>query len=308
MGGKISNRYILFNKAAQVFVPWHNPGCMKGLLHTWGKRFVNWYWEQVAKTWIKEYKVPEFLVPESEYVRDVATGGVICQEFFDLVNQGKILTHKASIERFVPGTNKLVLDNGITLECDVVVFATGFKSCIPFDIDCSTDLQIPTPSRPNILFRLYRGIIPVHGPRNFGVIGFPATISHCLTCEVSAHWLSELFLGSLQLPSEPDMTMEVDRVQKHMREADIDGGRGLKIGLAVIPWAETHLVDMKVSITRTSNFISEYFMPVYPYRYSTLHQERASVRQGKKAGKVYIGFWNLIILLLVLTLARRYLL
>src|SRR5881296_1622039 len=198
-----------------------------------------------------------------------------------LVRSGRIRPKKSVIQRF-RGGNAIELADGEVLDADVVIFATGFTQAVPF-LEESVRRQIEREDG----FHLYRLILPPGVPR-LGFIGYNSSTACQLTSEVAAHWLSDRFLGRLRVPSVEDMNREIERVRRWTAEVMPARSRGFFVGPWVVPHLDELMRDMGLPAVRSSNFIAENLMPVWPTRYRTLAEERRRAR-NRRAGRFYLS-------------------
>jgi len=120
-------------------------------------------------------------------------------------------------------------------------------------------------------------ILPVGEP-NLGFIGYNTSTSHQLTAEVAAHWLSEYFLGSLHVPDAERMEQEVRLLHRWMDRTMPNRAQGIFVGPYVAQYIDELLADMGLRTRRTSNFVAENLMPLWPSRYAALGEERRARR------------------------------
>ncbi|CAN8004438.1 unnamed protein product [Ixodes hexagonus] len=141
-----------------------------------------------------------------EAKHDVLAQGAVINAFID----GKLLDGSIKIrgppERF---TEKGVVMNGVEEEVDLVVFATGYRSDVPFASDA-----LP---RDGHYFPLYKMIIPPQNP-NVAFLGFVDAGANLLQAfEMQARYVVQVFCGKVTLPSVDAMKTDIAAVQNAMK-------------------------------------------------------------------------------------------
>jgi len=223
-----------------------------------------------------------------------------------MLKSGKIKALKNEVVKFEGEGKGVVFLDGTKGEFDVVVFATGFVQRFPFFSDeLVQQMRLPALAHSGRFkdnsFGLYRQIIPIAGPQNIGFVGFLYSLQNATSYEMSAHWLTEYFLGHIQLPSVSEMSKDVDEYLTFEKNAlEVGGGCGYYISGAQILHCDLLMADMKLTATRRhSNFISEYFAPYYPVDYKTFQQEKVARRTNRKTESFYFGFGHMLFVLLL---------
>ena len=112
------------------------------------------------------------------------------KEVFQLMRQGKIKNQQTAIKTFTE--NGVQLLNGATIDCDVVIFGTGYQSNYGFLPEAFKKSQEADG------VYLYRHII--HPDlTNMAFIGRAATFSNSLTSHLASVWLVNLLQGKVQI-------------------------------------------------------------------------------------------------------------
>ena len=249
-------------------------------LHGAGAPLLRLVWAGVTRLLRAQAGISGPLVPDAPLPRHLESIG-IGTEAYALVRSGRIRPRKSSIRRFRGGT-AIELDDGEVLDADVVIFATGFTQAVPF-LEESIRRQIEREDG----FHLYRFVLAPGVPR-LGFIGYNSSTACQLTSEVAAHWLSDRFLGRLRVPSVEDMNREIERVRRWTAEVMPARSRGFFVGPWVVPHLDELMRDMGLPAVRSSNFIAENLLPVWPTRYRTLAEERRRAR-NRRAGRFYLS-------------------
>ena len=231
----------------------------------------------------REVGMPPELVPPPlpADIERVGVGG----EFFAEYNAGRARAVKGEIKRF--GPDFVELDTGDTLPADLVVFATGWTQRLDF---------LPDDLRADVLrdgqFQVYRHILPPR-ERTVGFVGYASSVAAQLTAEIGAHWLSQVFLGAVDLPSPAAMDAAIARVHAWAERTMPSRRAGYFVGVHVAYYIDDLLRDLGLTTRRRPDFIRENFAPLLPARFATLGEERRLVRAGlPRAEPYYLKAWH----------------
>lgn len=137
---------------------------------------------------------------------DVVSQGLVLNQYID----GKILDGTVKIrgppQRF---TEKGLVMNYVEEDVDVVVFATGFTTGLPFPTDA-----LP---RDGERLLLYKMMIPPANP-NVAFLGFVDGNANLLQAfEMQARYVAQVFSGKVKLPSREAMEADVAATQRKMK-------------------------------------------------------------------------------------------
>ncbi|MEC3915273.1 flavin-containing monooxygenase [Nocardia sp. CDC160] len=279
-GGTPSDRTIL-NRFAESFFRYHRQSRIERFLHGPGKKLTERYWRVVSAVMRLLLRSPKIMTPDAPLPAGIENLGV-GDEFFRMARRGRIALRRDSIAAF-PGGRTVELVGGQRLEADVVVFATGWRQELEF---LAPDLEKTV--RVEGRFRLYRHILPPTLPR-LGFIGYGSSDACQLSAEVSAHWLSQHFLGELDLPTADDMHGEITRVGQWLSEVMPARPEGYYLGPYLAHHIDDLMRDMGLPVRRTDNFISEYFDTFLPGRYADLTEERLQARVRGARRRRYVS-------------------
>ncbi|TMA68519.1 MAG: NAD(P)/FAD-dependent oxidoreductase [Deltaproteobacteria bacterium] len=280
LGGVVNVQWLMFSRLTARALRYHRLSRADAWLHGAGAPLLRLVWAGVTRLLRAQAGISGPLVPDAPLPRHLESIG-IGTEAYALVRSGRIRPRKSSIRRFRGGT-AIELDDGEVLDADVVIFATGFTQAVPF-LEESIRRQIEREDG----FHLYRFVLPPGVPR-LGFIGYNSSTACQLTSEVAAHWLSDRFLGRLRVPSVEDMNREIERVRRWTAEVMPARSRGFFVGPWVVPHLDELMRDMGLPAVRSSNFIAENLLPVWPTRYRTLAEERRRAR-NRRAGRFYLS-------------------
>ena len=281
--GVVNIEWLMFSRLTVRALRYHRLSRADAWLHGTGAPLVRLVWASVTHLLRRQAGITGPLVPEAPLPRHLESIG-IGTEAYALVRSGRIRPKKSVIQRF-RGGNAIELADGEVLDADVVIFATGFTQAVPF-LEESIRRQVEREDG----FHLYRLILPPGVPR-LGFIGYNSSTACQLTSEVAAHWLSDRFLGRLRVPSVEDMNREIERVRRWTAEVMPTRSRGFFLGPWVIPHLDELMCDMGLPAVRSSNFLAENLLPVWPTRYRMLAEERRRARHAphRRAGRFYLS-------------------
>ena len=216
-------------------------------------------------------------------------------EFVKLKREGRIIRRIASIDEITDATT-IRLNTGEVLSADLIICATGFIEQFPFLPKTFGDVS----SDEGIDLDLYRRTIPVGIP-NIAFGGLAAVVAQWLYFEVQGHWISDYFLGRIQLPkTEREMYEEIRTVRNFMQRKF--NRRTYHIQYYWLEPMEIFLQDMGLSLHRTNNWVSEYFGVYKPERIKNLHEERRT----RPSKHWYFSFGHTVLLILLIFLLIKF--
>jgi len=189
------------------------------------------------------------------------------KEVYQLMKQGKIKTQRTQIKAFTK--NGIELENGEHIDCDVVIFGTGYKSNYSFLPEAFKKSQEVDG------VYLYRHII--HPDlTNMAFIGRAATFSNSLTSHLASAWLVQLLKGKFHLPDVEQMRTEIEAIKrwKHSFMPAISS-RATVIKLHMIHFHDELLRDMTINPYRKKNLFLEWFSDYRPADYREVLSEIA---------------------------------
>lgn len=164
---------------------------------------------------------------------------------------------QASISYFKE--NSVVLTNGKEIECDMVVYGTGFKkSYHMFDQIVQRKLDIEKDG-----LYLYRNILPPRVP-NLAFIGCEvSTFNNILTHGLQAQWLQRVLSQKIVLPSSGKMTQALEREQAWKRSwMPATNARASIWQLHMMQYHDSLCKDMGTDHRRKGlNVLKEVFVP-----------------------------------------------
>jgi hypothetical protein len=242
--------------------------------------------------WIPSYPFPA-----------VVTGGAIqtSSGFFENVRSKRIDARKGVvIERFLD-ENHVLLSNGETLEADLIVCATGQHFALPFfGEEIMRELRCGMLSPPGtVKLALYRFILPPTVP-NLAFNGYADLLFTLSAHTLTANWISDVFLGEIDLPSQSNMLAIAKKTVEWIFELRYNPN----LTFMEFAYIDPLLTDMKVSVYRAGHFVSEYFATWNPTRLAGIQGERCIRRlTGKAPNLRYFSLVQFLVLLFVVAVA-----
>jgi cation diffusion facilitator CzcD-associated flavoprotein CzcO len=280
-GGIPSDRLVL-TRLSEANFRYHRLNRFERFLHGRGRGLTRMTLRVACQLFARIMKVPAAMLPAEPWPAGIEVIGV-GEEFYAAAARGHVSYRRDRIRSFTGG-DELLLASGERIMADVVIFATGWRQPLSF---LEPGLQ-STVLRDGYL-RLYRHILAAAEPR-LGFVGYASSTACQLTAEVSAHWLSQAFRDELTLPDAARMEDDIDRVKAWLREVIPGRPEGYYVGPFLYHHIDDLLTDMGLPTRRTSNFVSEYLSPLWPWGYAGIAEERRRARNGSPAPpRRYLG-------------------
>eukprot|EP00933_Yihiella_yeosuensis_P061563 TRINITY_DN64393_c0_g1_i1.p1 TRINITY_DN64393_c0_g1~~TRINITY_DN64393_c0_g1_i1.p1 ORF type:complete len:624 (-),score=130.98 TRINITY_DN64393_c0_g1_i1:155-2026(-) len=232
---------------------------------------VKWIWWRVVELMFRgQFQLSSEHVPPSRIEYDVFNGGqILTYEFRDMLESGKVKLVVGSIDRFKEDGTGVVLNDGTELDCDLVVYGTGFKKS--YDIFDSTFVQPKLNIQKDGLY-LYRNIIPPQVPYLAFVGCEVSTFNNIMTHGLQALWLKKVLTGEIKLPSAGQMmkTMELEQAWKRSWMPP-SSARSSIWQLHMVKYHDNLVKDMGESHKRKGwNIFGECFAPYSAWDYRAL--------------------------------------
>jgi len=188
------------------------------------------------------------------------------QGFFQKVREGKIKVTQAEIASFAGKT--LILTNGEKLECDLIVFATGFKQTIPFLPDCYLENLLDKQGN----YLLYHHILPAGIPA-LAFVGYNSSIQTTISSEFAALWVCEYLKGRIGRPTDAEIIQEgTDFIKWRSQYRHNAISRGLSTMPGTIHHVDLLLRDMKAPLPFFS-LIPDWLVTINPGRYKKIRDK-----------------------------------
>ena len=179
--------------------------------------------------------------------------------------QGKIKNQRTSIKEFTE--ESVVLENGEQIDCDVIIFGTGYKPNYSFLPESFKKTQETDG------VYLYRHIIHPDLD-NIAFIGRAATFSNSLTSHLATVWLIKLLKGKFQLPDRKKMLEEIEAIKQWKRGfMPAISSRATVIKLHMWHYHDELLQDASINPYRKKNWFLEWFCDYRPADYREVLSE-----------------------------------
>ncbi|GHN02275.1 monooxygenase [Cytophagales bacterium WSM2-2] len=263
----INLKYILLNRLGESIIrPENHRGRLDRFLHKLGlpQKMLSFVQSYIIKT--QQLKENGLLPPTQ--LLDEVFGEITLEtrEFFNRVQKGKIITKQGEIVSFEG--KQLTLSTGEKIECDMVIFATGFNQSIPF---MSDDLIGKfTDESGNYL--LHRHILPPGVP-SLAFVGYNTSIFSSLTSEIGALWVCEYLKGRMPVPDDAQIIKEGKEFIAWRSGFRLNASsRGLSVMPSTIYHVDQLLDDMKAPLP-LSSLIPDWLVTVNPGRYKQIREK-----------------------------------
>lgn len=181
------------------------------------------------------------------------------KEVYQLMRKGVINNQRSSIKAFT--ADGLELENGVKIDCDVVIFGTGYRSNTAFLPERFKQTQESDG------VYLYRHIIHPDID-NMAFIGRAATFSNSLTSHLASVWLINLLKGKFELPDREKMLEEIESIKRWKRSFMPDiSSRSTVIKLHMVHYHDELLSDASINPRRKANKFAEWLQDYRPRDY-----------------------------------------
>ncbi|MGH8594955.1 MAG: flavin-containing monooxygenase [Gammaproteobacteria bacterium] len=275
LAGVLPFKWAMLTRLTSTLIPlYYRPSGAERIVHTVGKALVWLWWRLVelllivqCRLWSRFGTRPS-LVPTKPVEVDTFGEATMLPrpEFYRLVRKGAIRPQRTEITEYAP--TGIVLKNGVKLEADVVVLATGWETDYGF---------LSGKARSSINFEedgfyLYRQMVHPDVPNLF-FIGSASTLSNILTYNLQARWLGELIEGHHRLPLREDMLQEIEEIKAWKRKwMPFSRARGARLLLHMQHYHDELLKDFGATPLRKTGIFApfkEVFAPYQPSDYRT---------------------------------------
>lgn len=270
----INLKYILLNRLGESIIkPEAHRSKLDKLLHGVGlpKVMLSYMQKYIGK---KQKLKETGLLPPTDLLDEVFGEITLeTQGFFDTVQKGKIIAKQGEITSFQG--KLLTLTSGDQMECDLVIFATGFNQSVPFMSDQLTEKF--TDQMGNYI--LHRHILPPGVP-SLAFVGYNTSIFCSLTSEIGALWVCEYLKGRVAKPDDSQIIQEGKEFIKWRSSFRLNSStRGLSIMPSSIRHVDILLNDMNAPLP-VSSLIPDWLVTVNPGRYKKIRKKLIQ-RNGK---------------------------
>lgn len=255
-------RRIYLTRLACALLPlYQRPGKWVKALHKYFPWLVSGFWRLTESIIKFQYPLKACSVlPEEPIEIDIFNLDFLPRkEVYQLMKQGKIKNQRTSIKAFTK--TGLELENGEHIDCDIVIFGTGYKSNYSFLPEAFKKSQEADG------VYLYRHII--HPDlANMAFIGRAATFSNSLTSHLAAAWLVNLLKDKFKLPDHDQMLAEIEAIKQWKQSfMPAISSRATVIKLHMVHFHDDLLRDMAINPYRKKNRFLEWFSDYRPTDY-----------------------------------------
>lgn len=270
----INAKYIILNRMGEAMIKPDKHNRMERLVHRSGlpKRMMTFMQNEIRR----KQNLDEFgLVPDCG-IQDQAFGEITMETpgFFEKVKQGTIRTTKAEIAS-IDG-KKVTLTNGDVLDCDLLVFGTGFRQTVPFLSQEYLDKMLDDQGN----FLLYHHILPAGVP-SLAFVGYNSSIQTTMTSEFAALWVCEYLKGRVYRPTQAEILQEGTNYIKWRSQFRLNAfSRGLGAMPGTIHHVDILLKDMKAPLPFLS-LIPDWLITSDPKRYKKVRAKIVARNSAK---------------------------
>lgn len=294
--GGIPFKYALFQRLTNAMLPLYvRPSRKERAWHLLGKPAIWAFWRLVE--WLITYqcglKRPRRgksatwtdLLPNERIEYDGFSNSTMLPkpEFFDSIHSGRLGAERAEITAYTEGG--VVLSNGVRVNCDLVILATGWQTDYGF---LAEDIRRRIGFEEDGYY-LYRQIVHPDVP-NLAFIGSnAATYINILTHNLQARWLTELLRGTHQLPERSVLCAEIEAMKKWKRcIVPPSTARAATLHLHMQHYHDDLLRDMGISPRRKRGVLKcfkELLSPYQPSDYADVTSGEALRTQPQRRDK-----------------------
>lgn len=257
----LNMKYLLLNRLGEAFI---KPDDQHNKL----ERFINKVGiSGKMLSFLEKYSTKKQMLTElglipSASLKEQSFGEITLEtpHFFEKIKSGKIIARQGEIIAF--NKKKAVFSNGQQIECDMVVFASGFKQTIPFLQN--EVLEKFTDRDGNYI--LYHHILPAGVP-GLAFVGYNSSIQCPISSEFAALWVCEYLKGRIAKPSASQIYQEGTAFIKWRSKFRPNGAsRGLSTMPGTIHHVDILLKEMNASLPLRS-LIPDWLITINPSRY-----------------------------------------
>lgn len=255
-------RRIYMTRLACAFLPLYlRPAPWEKRLHRSFSWLVNGFWRLTEAIIKFQYplKACDAIAEEPMEIDVFNLDFLPRKEVYRLMRNGAINNERTTIKEFK--ANGVTLENGRHIDCDVVIFGTGYRADTAFLPESFKKLQEPDG------IYLYRHIL--HPDiSNMAFIGRAATFSNSLTAHLASVWLTHWLTGKFEVPDRAAMMAEIDAIKQWKRSfMPAISSRSTVIKLHMIHYHDELLNDLAINPFRKPNRLAELLSDYRPRDY-----------------------------------------
>ena len=275
IAGILPFKWAMLTRMMSTLLPlYYRPTGFERVMHSLGEPLA-WLWWRIVEILLSvqcrlwsRFGTRLSLVPKIPVEIDTFGESTMCPipQFYRLLRKGVIIPQRTGIAEFT--NNGLVLENGASVEADVVILATGWETDYSF---LSENLRSSIGFEEDG-FYLYRQMVHPGVP-NLVFLGITSTIECILTFNLQARWLGELIKGSHRLPSREDMLDNIEQIKAWKRKLmPFSEARGARLLLHLQHYHDELLVDFGAAPSRKKGVFAPFKEVFAPYQPSTYHE------------------------------------
>lgn len=263
----INMKYILLNRLGEALIkPADQHNSIDRFVHRTGlaKKMLSFMESYI----IKKQMLQELDLVPSSSLKDQAFGEITLEtpHFFEKISNGEIITIQDEIESFKG--KQIILKSGRRINCDLVVFATGFQQTIPFLADSLKERFMDDKGN----YLLYHHILPAGVP-SLAFVGYNSSIQCPISSEFAALWVCEYLKGRIPKPTDEHILKEGT---EFIRWRSTFRPNGASRGLSTMP-GTIHHVDMLLKEMNASlpfwSLLPDWLLIIKPSRYKKLRRK-----------------------------------
>ncbi|CAG9310768.1 unnamed protein product [Blepharisma stoltei] len=234
-----------------------------GIIYDPESSFIHKYFGFIEYLWLKfvhlqlRYGIIKELEPDEKDLHFLETAGIRDPPVQKKIADGKIKLMRGEIEEIKENG---IMVKGKLIECDTIVFATGFKP------------NYYVKQKENDGFWLYRDVL-VPGVRNVAIVGAFITTYTNLWSNIQALWLVDILRGSFKVASIEEMNKDIDKKKKIMFKY-YENYKGDPIYISSQPFSpfiiDEYLNDLKIQTVRDDTMYKHWFKAFDINNYKTV--------------------------------------
>ncbi|GLI62580.1 hypothetical protein VaNZ11_005254 [Volvox africanus] len=213
---------LVYTRFVAAMLPMYYTGqgsAAKRLKHTLMSPVKRLFWSTLQSHVARKMRLRGHLRPELDFVQDLFFGGQIQDgSWNEAVNAGRISAVQGSVAEVRP--HGIRLTDGTVIECDVLIFATGYtKDYSLFDAATASRLMAAASSPgAEAGLHLYRSILSPWVPNLYFIGCEAASFNNMLTSGLQSLWMMHHVLGRLHLPGLQELIKDI-QAQRNWRKS-----------------------------------------------------------------------------------------
>jgi len=269
LAGVLPFKWGMLNRlTATLIPPYMRPSPVARWVHGPGRPLVWIYWRLVELLLRVQFRLDtriargRGLLPKHPVEIDCFGESTMVPrpDLIGLIRAGRIMAHRAEIERFTPAG--LALSDGDEIEADCVVFGTGWKTDYAY---FSNEIRAIL-GNDDDGFYLYRHMLHPDLP-NLAFVGRVSSFMSITTYCVQARWLAEALAGRVKLPEPAVMRADIALMQRWKRSwMPFSAARSARVLLHMAHYHDELLRDFGADPFRKRGLLSPLKELMAPYQ------------------------------------------